>query len=264
MKCNKCGFDAAQESPFCPQCGERMTQLAAPRGAFADQILPVLKDPLFLVVCILLSISCLMSLAAGSVPLINILITVFLWLTYANAQKDVADAEHLRCVSGAVYAQYVINYVVAGLMLVMGVLFAIAFNILTHSMDGFWESLLSEVSDTEMVASLMSILPSVSGAVILVVCAFCAIILIVLNIFTMRYLHRFAQSVYRSIQQGEYALKYASIAVILLFITGGVDVISCLSSLATLQFGSFAACASSGGSAILSGLLIRKYLETKA
>lgn len=264
MKCNHCGFEAAPNSLFCPQCGERMPQIEAPTGAFSARILPALKDPLFLVVCILLSVSCLMSLSAGSVPLIDILITVFLWLTYVQAQKDVADAEHLRCVSGAIYARYVINYVVAGLVLVVGVIFAIAFNILTHSMDGFWETLLREVADAEAVASLMSILPSVSGAVILIVCAFAAAIMIVLNIFMMRYLHRFAQSVYRSIQQGENALKYADIAKILLFILGGIAAVSCLSALFTFQFGSLIAYASSGGSAILSGLLIRKYLEQRA
>lgn len=264
MKCSKCGFEAAQDNLFCPQCGERMTQVDAPTGAFSARILSALKDPLFLVVCILLSVSCLMSLAAGSVPLINILITVFLWLTYANAQKDVADAEHLRCVSGAVYAQYVINYVVAGLFLVMGVIFAIAFNIVIHSMNGFWESLLREVADAETVATLMSILPSVSGIAILVVCAFAAALVILLNIFVMRYLHRFAQSVYRSIQQGENALKYTNIAMILLFILGGLEAIGCLPALVTLQLGSLVASASSGGSAILSALLIHKYLNQEA
>lgn len=264
MKCSQCGFEAAQDNLFCPQCGERLTQIEAPTGVFSARILPALKDPLFLVVCILLSVSCLMSLAAGSVPLINILITVFLWLTYVKAQNNVADAAQLRCVSGAVYAQYVINYVVAGLILVVGVIFAIAFNIVTHSMNGFWESLLSEVADAETVATLMSILPSVSGIVILVACVLAAAITIVLNIFVMRYLHRFAQSVYRSIQQEENALKYTNIAMILLFILGGLEAISCLSSLVALQFGSLVASASSGGSAILSGLLIHKYLNQEA
>ena len=71
MKCNQCGFEAAQDSLFCPQCGERMIQDVASRSVFADQLLPALKDPLFLVVCILLSISCLLSLSAGSVPQIG-------------------------------------------------------------------------------------------------------------------------------------------------------------------------------------------------
>ena len=104
-----------------------MVQDASGRSGFADQLLPALKDPLFLVVCILLSISCLLSLSAGSVPLIDILITVFLWLTYAQARKDIADAGHLRCVSGALYAQYVIVYVVAGLLLVVGVILMLYF-----------------------------------------------------------------------------------------------------------------------------------------
>ena len=264
MKCNQCGFEAAQDSLFCPQCGERMIQDASGRSVFADQLLPALKDPLFLVVCILLSISCLLSLSAGSVPLIDILITVFLWLTYAQARKDIADAGHLRCVSGALYAQYVIVYVVAGLLLVMGVILAISFQALTYGMEGFWEAFLGELVEAETAATLAAILPSVSGAVILIVCFLVCVITIVLNIFTMRYLHRFAQSVYRSIQQGTYALRYVKAAKILLFILGGFALISCLSDLSANLFGSFVANAASGSCSIICGLLIRKYLEPKA
>ncbi len=261
MKCNKCGFETAQSNAFCPQCGERLIHDIQPQGTFATQILPALKDPLFLVVCILLSVSCLMSLSAGSVPLINILITVFLWLTYAQARKDMADANHLRCVSGALYAQYVITYVAAGLVLVMGIIFAVAFNIISNSMDGFWEALLGEVAEGDVAASLLAILPSVSGGVIIIICAIASAIVVVVNIFINRYLHRFTKSFYQSIQQGVYAVEYVKAAKIILFIIGGAAAVSCLSDLTSNQFSSFVANASSGGSAIITGLLIRKYLD---
>ena len=104
-----------------------------------------------------------------SVPLIHILITVFLWLTYAQSRKDVADAEHLRCVSGAVYAQYVIVYVAAGLCLLAGVIFAVSFSFLTDHSE-YIHTLLSGFStlDSEELA-LIKNFASLSSIVFLVV-----------------------------------------------------------------------------------------------
>lgn len=263
MKCSKCGYETAQNNVFCPLCGERLVHEEAPVGDFTAQILPALRDRLFLVVCILLSASCLMSLAAGSVPLINILITVFLWLTYAQAQKGIADASHLRCVSGALYAQYVISYVVAGLVLVVGVLLSVTINAISGSMAGIWDEALGELAQEEAFAILMAILPSASGAVITILCALIAICVMVFNIFTMRYLHRLAKSVYRSIEKGTYAVEYIKAAKIVLFILGGLAAVNGLSSLADHQFGSFISNASSGACSIIAGLLVRKYLEPK-
>ena len=199
MKCNKCGFEAAQGNTFCPQCGEQMAHNVAPHGTFTTQILAALKDPLFLVVCILMSVSCLMSLSAGSVPLINILITVFLWLTYAQSRNDIVDAKHLRCVSGALYAQYVISYVVAGLMLVMGVLFAVGFGIISGSAGNFWDMVLGELAQDESVLLLLELLPSISATIIIIACAIVSAIVVVVNVFITRYLHR---QLYSRICQG--------------------------------------------------------------
>ena len=83
----------------CPNF-ESEEQIVAPVQTVADRVLPALKDGIFLAICILMSASCLISLSMDSIPLINILATVFLWLTYAQSRKDIVDAKHLRCVSG--------------------------------------------------------------------------------------------------------------------------------------------------------------------
>ena len=263
MKCNQCGFETEQNNAFCPQCGEHLITQEAQTGTFAFKILPALRDPLFLVVCILLSVTCLMSLVAGSVPLIDILITVFLWLTYAQAQKDIADANHLRCVSGALYAKYVINYVIAVLVLVVGVICSVALGAMGGSMAGIWDEVVGELAQEEAFAIVMAILPSVSGAVIVAVCALVTALVMVINIFTMRYLHRFAKSVYCSIEQGTGALKYVKAAKIVLFILGGFAAISSLSSLADGLFTGFISNISSGGASIIAGLLVHKFLDPK-
>lgn len=264
MKCGKCGWETDQNIAFCPRCDQCLIPEKAPVDTFTAKILPVLRDPLFLVVCILLSVTCLMSLTAGSVPLINILITVFLWLTYAQARKGIADASHLRCVSGAVYASYVISYVLAILVLVIGVILAVALNAISGSMAGLWDAVMGELAQEEAFAFLMAVLPSVSGAVIIALCFIVALLVMVFTLFTMRYLHRFAKSVYRSIEQGADELKYVKAAKVVLFILGGLTVCSGLASLGKGQFVGFIADASSSGTSIIAGMLVHKHLKPEA
>lgn len=254
MKCTNCGFESELSYPVCPQC-----QAEVQPNPAAHKILPALKDPLFLAICILMSVSCVLSLAAGNVPLVNILITVFLWLTYAQSRKGIADAKHLRCVSGAVFADYVITYVSAGLVVLVGVIFTAAFGFIAGD-PTFLETLLSGFADVDYaaVAQAFAIIPS---GIILFIFIFAAAIIVVVNIFSLRYIHSFAQSVYQSIETGVLKLKHATAAKVWMFIIGGSSAISCFSSLADGQLQSFLSSAASGAVGIIAGLLIHKYLS---
>ena len=223
MKCPNCGFESEMNYPVCPQC-----QAQIPANPAAQRILPMLKDALFLVLCILVSVSCVMSISVGSTSIIDILIAVFLWLTYAQSHKDIADAKHLRCVSGAVYANYIVTSVLAGLLVVLGLLFNAVIGFVTSD-PMFLETALAGVSevDLEMLNEILAIVPS---AIILAVFIFIAAIIVVLNIFSMRYIHRFVQSVYKSIEAGALNLKHVSAAKTWMFIFGGFSAISIFSA----------------------------------
>ncbi len=263
MKCENCGYENEQGYSFCPNCGAEAQPQTLSRPSAADRLLCVLKDNLFLVICILMSASCILSLSVDSVPLINILITVFLWLTYAQSRKGIADAKHLRCVSGAVYAQYVITYVLAGLMLLVGAIFALAFGFLANDPD-FLDTLLSGFVDTtEYYAMIAQGLASVSGGLILFAFALIAAIMVVINIFSLRYIHRFAKSVYQSIEAGALALKHTKATQICLYIIGGLSAASALSGFATNQLLAALNSATSAAITIIAGLLIRKYLSSE-
>ncbi len=254
MKCTNCGFESELEYPVCPQCQAEIRPNPA-----AQKILSVLKDPLFFVICILMSVSTALSLMAGNLPLINILITVFLWLTYAQSCKGIADANHLRCVSGAVYANYVITYVSAGLVVVVGLIFTVAFGLILGQ-PGIFESLLSEFIDMDYAAfaQAFAIIPS---GIILFIFIFAAAIIVVINIFSMRYIHRFVQSVYQSIGAGVLKLKHVPAAKICMFIFGGVTAFSCLANLASTDLQTLLISASGSAVYIIAGLLIRKHLS---
>lgn len=262
MKCTNCDFESEQSYAYCPNCGTKAPTAADSQSPAGQTILKVLTDPLFLVICILMSVSCIMALSADGIPLIEILLTVFLWLTYAQSRKGVADAKHLRCISGTVYAQYVINYVVAVLVLVTGVIFSVAFAYLAGNPE-FLETLFLDLLDDEPYQLLMQILPTIPGGLVLAIFVLASAIVIVVNIFTLRYIHRFAQSVYRSIETGCLDLKHTTAAQVLLFIIGGATALGCLSALADNSISALVGSAASSGIAIIAGLLIRKHLTVR-
>lgn len=253
MKCTNCGFESELSYPTCPQCQAEIQPNPA-----AQKILRALKDTLFLVICILTSVSCLLSFSGGGAPVIEILLTVFLWLTYAQSRKDIADAKHLRCISGTVYTNYVITYVSAGIVVVAGVICSIAFGFISND-PNFLESMLADFTDVD-VAGITQAVAFIPSGLILFLFVFIAAILVVINIFSMRYIHRFAQSVYISIETGTLALKHANTTQIWLYIFGGCSAVGCLASLADGGMTAFISSAVSSATPIIAGLLIRKHL----
>lgn len=257
MKCFHCGYESEENYAFCPKCG-----LAGQPAPATNPILLALKDKLFLILCIAMSASCILSMAADSLPLINILITVFLWLTYAQARKDIADAKHLRCVSGTVYAQYVITYVLAGLTALVGIIFAVSFGSLSDN-PAFLSAMLSGIGDFgEEFAETTSFLTAVGGGIVAVICIFAATLMVVVNLFTQRYIHRFAQSVYQSVENGIVELRHAKATKIWLCIVGAFAALNLLSSLSK-DIEVMLAAAADCLCAIIPVLLINKYLITK-
>ena len=263
MKCTNCGHESPQDFAFCPACGEPAQAHPAPpaeavQSPAAQRILPALQDTLFLALCILMSVSCLLTLSSSGLPLLNILVTVFMWLAYSQATKGIADENHLRCVSGTVFAMYVINYVLAVLILVCGVIITAAFSFLTSSPEHL-ETLLSEFADVEVLATVTEVLPMIPSGLILFVFLFASALLVVMNIFSMRYLHRFIQSVYRSLENGVLNLVFTRTAMIWLFVIGGLNIPGCLSALSS-SFATALLCAVNAALCFVAGLLIRNHL----
>lgn len=257
MKCNQCGFEQEASFSFCPQCGAAQEAVAVTPNPIAQKVIAALRDARFLVICILMSAGCLLSLTAGEIPLLNILITVFLWLTYAQARKNVVDVDQLRNVSGTVFAQYVITYVAAGIVLLVGLAASAILNVFA---DGSLNGLLSDFMDLEDALYMFSgATAMLTGGILMVICVFVAVVLAVVNFFSLRYIHGFAKSVYRSVGAGVSEIKYANAASIWLFIIGACSGVSALSILSGNLITGLSGGVSCAG-CILAGLLIRSYI----
>lgn len=279
MRCIRCGFESENTPRFCPNCGYELnptppswdngpgnpTAPPVPENPAADAILKVLRSNLFMVICILISVGAIMSMAAGGgVPLIQILLAVFLWLAYSQARKGAADAAHLRCVSGTVYAQYVITYVAAGLVALCGLIMAAAITMIADSPEMYNEILTGMQLDPEIEAIVDGFLTGMPGAAVMVIFLVIAILMVVFNIFSLRYIHRFAKSVYQSILGRRLALNNANVARTWLFVMGGFSALSALSALAegTIAAGLSGGCTAAAG--ILAGILVGQLLTPAA
>lgn len=276
MKCSNCGFENQQNFEYCVNCGTEMPKVQSAQtepvgiepvslNPAADKVMNALKDSMFLVLCILMSVSCVMSIAIGNVPLLNILITVFLWLTYADANKGFASENHLRSVSGTVYASYIITNVACGILIACGVLLGVmnsvidGADILTELLVEFGISgISSDMSDLMSQEMLGHI-----GIVLAIVFVLIAVICLVINLLGMKKIHRFAKSVYMGIMFQNPNFENSRAAKNWLLFFGICSAISAMTSLAGGSVVATLATGCSAASAIIASILIDKYLVSE-
>ncbi len=257
MKCYKCGVEIGQEFEVCPVCGTKVVPATSPA---ANKVLTVLRDKLFLAICILLSISCGATVLNGDgFPITAILAMIFLWITYSKGREGIVNVRSMRNVSGVVYAEYIITNVVAVIFAVLGILMGVLVSLvgtskelMTAYMQGFDLNLYgSPIDITEAIAVGMGWL--VAGLFI-----FIGAIILIINIFAWKKLHGFVKSVYVGVQTGGATpVINAKIARTWLWVFGIFSAVGALGSLFD-----FLALVSSGCSAtayILGAILVDRY-----
>ncbi|MBQ6885551.1 MAG: zinc ribbon domain-containing protein [Clostridia bacterium] len=272
MKCKNCGFENEYNAEFCTNCGESMKcndmceVEPVSLSPAADKALPAIKDKLFLVLCVLMTISCVLSLSGG-MPLLNILFTIFLWLTYADAQKGFANEKHLQSISGTVYASYVITNVVSIMLIVCGVLVGLGMGMLAGTEEfatGFNEAL-SLYDFGEYSFSYDDIPQAIvefAGIMIAVVFVIGAVIMLVINILGYKKIHTLAKSVYTGIMFQNPEFKEVRSAKNWLIFFGVCAAIGAVASIASQPVVALAS-GCEAAAAIIASVLIDKYLTEK-
>lgn len=213
MKCTNCGFECNDMVKYCPNCGNDLKNHSYSQyqqkppvepislNPAADRVLVALKDKLFLALCILVSAKCLFAFSAEGLPVIDVLFTIFLWIVYANAKKGYADERHLRCISGTVYANYVIVNVVCIIMVVCGLITGAAFALSsgTQIIEEFGAELNEQMGETLAFAQIPEEIMSYIGLIFAIAIILFSAIILVINLVGMAKIHRFAKSVYMGI-----------------------------------------------------------------
>ncbi len=279
MRCLHCGYENNENAAYCQNCGQRMAQeqsqnpqYEGPQDTFiphrrvaaanpaAERVLSMLKDNIFFAICILVSISCGISLLSLSLPVFQILYTVFLWLIFAESRKGKADQKYMRYVSGTVYASYVTNLVVFCIFAVCGLICLVLFAAFSGS--GLLDRILADLEVyTGGYARIFNMVASASFMLIAVALIFAAVFGSLITFFGMHTVHRFAQSLYRSVGRGELVLVKRGTAQTWFTVFGVFSAISAVGSLFLAGAGAadFLAGGCQAAAWILAGILIGKH-----
>ncbi len=270
MKCYKCGCESPEDFAFCPKCGERpggefhgndifaQSAQGAQTGAAAQRVLTSLKDSLFLVLCILFTVGTAISVLKFDISVINILLTIFLWLAYVKAQKGDAGKEHLRCVSGTVFASYVLAYVACGAAALGGLILIVFGGSIKSAITEVMGSLdvdLYGVLGYEWFSDLGSVIFSLLGFVLIII----AVVGALFNYFGTRNIHRFVQSVYMGLDDESVHPVKVNAAGSWILVFGIFSGISAVSSLFGSEFVDFISSGATCAAEIIGYMMIKKY-----
>ncbi len=267
MKCNNCGFENAQGAIFCQKCGSPISAEPSaqpdtqPSNPVAARVLNAFKDKMFLVLCILLTCSVALSLTGGSVNLLGLLNVIFLWQIFANSGKGIVDTKNMRCLSGVVYAMYVILIVLVVILLVSlvatGALLGASFND-----TAFVDEMMQYVTlDLDLGFDISGLATLSAMAIFAIFAAIFVVTAIVCLVFTFGYrkIHRFAKSTYQAVDLANPTLiECAEKAKGWLWALGILNLISAVGSLSDLIPALAAGC--EGVATIFAAILIKKYV----
>lgn len=282
MKCTNCGYEPEGNALYCAKCGAALPTEPAPEPQPApaaepqtvvppnvpiadpksNSLLAALKDALFLLICICVTASAGFSLLSGGLPVIQILFAIFLWITLAKASKNILSVEHLQCISGTVYANYVVCNVCAILLLVSGVITTVSFLALSATPEfaknfSFANELIELVPELEPLLANLNY--SIFGIILGIVFVFVGVIILLISLLGLRKIHRFAKSVYQGVGNPFFPFEDPRSAKTWLLVFGIVSGISALSALGTGLF-AFLSAAAAAAAPILAVLLIDKYI----
>ena len=252
MKCNNCNYEAPADFAFCPQCGaaapaaseqpqqqqqfqqqpqqfqQQPAYTAAPQPTMfyangTERILGFFQDTLFLVVAICFSVAAGAGLCKLSIPVIEILFTIFFWLIFVAAKKNNVTGAQVRWLSGTTFAKVILQYVAAGAILILGFVAMAGFSALGSAVGSYGKAYGYGSAASSAVGS--------AGTIILVVCIVAAAITVVLAIFGIRPINKFIRSAYESLNAQNLMLDKVGAAKIWLMIFGILKGISALGSI---------------------------------
>ena len=271
MKCTSCGYESPVELATCPQCGAAMPTVEptaqptyAPTEPMYAQpvaahpvyafLLNFVQDKLFMIIAILTTAATAVQLIAGDgINLIALLVTIFMWLAYSKAQKGELDRNNLRHVSGTVYAMYIIFNVAAIMLIVSGALIALTMGLAAGSIP---TDLLMDIE--EIPAAMLEWLLGAGGIVVGAIVALMGVGMLLISLFCYKRLHRFAKSLYESIDTLQFAFVHQQSAYGWLLAIGIIDAISAAGVMADdLLSGVAAGC--TAAAYIVSAVLVKKH-----
>ena len=314
MYCKNCGKDIG-DARYCPYCGsvqdDELQKLEERYGGakdasysaesyyggglsygVADRMREIFRDPKFLVITILVTVSAVAALFGGSISIngrtiahlniaavFPILFCIGLWLCFAEGKKQGGDLKPtgLAMISGTAKAQWIVIWVAVGLLAVFGILFMVAApSLFSNIPDDIWNILPEDLFNDIPGLNDLDIF-SVPGALGVATYSFrrasnvvfigigiamvvAAVVLTLLNIFFYKKLHRLTKSICESVRLDRLDVACTVPVKNWLIVMAVFSFIGALGSVSGLALLSFAGSACSGVAAILASVMIKNYL----
>ncbi|MGM9635573.1 MAG: zinc ribbon domain-containing protein [Candidatus Avispirillum sp.] len=209
MFCKKCGMQLPEGAAVCPGCGEAVS------GGFgygAAAIKRMFSQPLYLAMCIVLSVAAVIGVKGGDV--FAILFAVAAWLTYGNAVSKSAPLKSgsYKFTAVLLKIQYIIIWVAVGLIaavgLVGGILLVFAGNVASYLAGGaldYSSNLSPELS--KLVDTLLQFFLRegawIAGVAFILVMGAVAACAVVINLCFVKHFSAYASRLSDAVKNGE-------------------------------------------------------------
>lgn len=250
-----CGYENAENARICQGCG---SVLAVEQPSMPKRMLGLLNDNLFMILCTLYSVSIGFSLIDGNAPVVRILTAIFLWMVFAKSKNGILNSNSVRNISGTIFASYVIQMILCCLVAFCGLLLGILsctidtgrlWDVVDHAVRPFTGAYLAPFAELAkyylLVISAVLIIFAGTG--------------LCFNVFGWRSIHRFVQSIYKSLECGQINLTRRGAAQRWMLVFGILHAISVVLALARGNMVSFIEDACLSAVFIMGRILVRKY-----
>ncbi|MBR5338421.1 MAG: hypothetical protein IK152_10605 [Lachnospiraceae bacterium] len=166
------------------------------------------SDSLFLAVCVLYSVNvgcAIFGWLSFSLPVIEILFTIFLWMAYAAAKKNRIFPKDVRRISGTVLALKIVRIVEAAFVVIVGFLLKGLMGFFAS--ESFAKLFMKKKPEIQEYLRIAEPVFSLMGTVFLITMIVCAVIALVLAILGIGSIHKFVKTAYRSAETGTLEIK---------------------------------------------------------
>jgi hypothetical protein len=267
MKCPNCLKENNYDARYCLYCGSQLSTQTQTNTAWGTKIAEAIKSKLFFALCVLMTVSTACLALSFSFNIIGILATIFLWILHSNAKKGTVSSKDLSNISGTIYASYIIDYILAGLMALLGIAFLLLAIFASNNIAvlEMLEDILTSVPEFEQIFSyrITAQLVVVFIWMFAILFLFGAVITIIVNAFGVRHIHRTVKMSYQSMDNPVVdPTKYANSARVWMWVIGVCTILSGLSAIVSAGFLAGVSGACQGVVYIIGAILVNRYLLT--
>jgi len=122
MICEKCQNQVDEQDKYCRYCGNLLLHIDVDgQNVALTALRSICASKLFFAICVLMSVKVASDLSSFTLPVVPTLTTIFLWMLYSNAKKNVLKLEDFSKINNVISLDRVLVWVNVGFVTVLEV-----------------------------------------------------------------------------------------------------------------------------------------------